>query len=76
MLQHERKEFEALLGLFENESPLVEQETYKTDFGSEDEEFNRDCLEALWASETCRRPPGRSSDGMPESCLPMDMSID
>lgn len=76
MLQQECKEFEALLGLFENESPSAEQETYKTDYGSEDEEFNHDCLEALWASESCRPTPSRSSEGMLESYVPMDMSID
>ena len=76
MLQQERQEFEALVGLFEDESPLGEQETHKTDYGSEDDEFNRDCLEVLWASETSRQTPSRSSEDMIESYVPMDMSID
>lgn len=76
MLQQERKELEALLGLFENESSSAEQETHKTDYGSEDEDFNRDCLEALSASEVYRPTLSRSSEGIGESYVPMDMSID
>ena len=76
MLHQERQEFEALVGLFENGSCLGEQETHKTDYGSEDEEFNRDCLQVLWASETCRPTRIRSAGVMTESSVPMDMSID
>lgn len=76
MLHQERQEFEALVGLFENESSFREQDTHKTDYGSEDEEFNRDCLEVLWASEKGRTTPSRSAEGMTESYVPMDMSID
>ena len=76
MLQNERQELEALLGLFEDESLSAGQETHRTDYGSEDEEFNRDCLEVLWASEICRSTPSRSFEGMLESYVPMDMSID
>lgn len=78
MLQHEREELEALLGLFENGNPSAEQETSKTDYGSEDEDEDIDCdfLEALRASEKSRSTLGRSSNVLPESNLVMDMSID
>lgn len=76
MLHQERQEFEALVGLFESESCLGEQETFKTDYGSEDEEFNRDCLEVVWASETSRPDLSRSAPVVTESYVPMDMSID
>ena len=76
MLQHEREEFEALVYLVENGSPLSELETPRTEYGSEDEEFDRDCLEALSASETGRGTPSSSLNGPLESCLPMAMSID
>lgn len=76
MLQHEREEFEALLGLFENGNPPAEQETFRTDYGSEDEDFDRDYLEALQASEISRSTPGRPSNVLLESYLLMDMSMD
>lgn len=76
MLQRERQEIEALLGLFENENSPSEQEAHQTEYGSEDEEFNRDCLEVLWASESSRYTPSRSSVGLLESYVPMDMSTD
>lgn len=76
MLHQERQEFEALVGLFENGSCFEEQEIHKTDYGSEDEEFNRDCLQVLWASEASRPTLNRPAGVMTESYVPMDMSID
>lgn len=77
MLQQEREEIEALLCLLENGSPISgEEETCKDDYDCEDEEFNRDCLEAVWASEQIRNSPSCSMHGPLESYLDMDMAID
>lgn len=76
MLQHEREEFEALMCLLEDGSSSSELETSRTDYGSDDEDFNSDCLEALRVSETSRSTSLRPPENLLGSCLPMDMSID
>lgn len=77
MLQQEHREFEALRSLFDKGISIrAEQDSSRTEYGSDDEEFDRNCLEAVWATEMSRMPPSRSSNGPPGSYTPMDMSGD
>jgi hypothetical protein len=77
MLQQEREEFEALLCLLENGTPPSDEgQTCKDDYDCEDEEFNRVCLEAVWATEQSRTLPSCSIHDPLKSYLDMDMSID
>jgi hypothetical protein len=74
MLQQEHREFEALLSLFDKGISIgAEQDMSRTEYGSDDEEFDRNCLEVVWATEISRTSPSRSSNGPRESYTPMDI---